>query len=220
LGRYTCPLVLRAPYGGGVRALELHSDILESRVLHTPGLKYVTPSSPAEAKGLLLAAIADPDPVIFGEPLRMYRSIREEVPEEPYQLPIGKARTVREGRDLTLIAWGSTLPQALAAAETLEGEGVRAEVIDLRTIVPMDEAALVASVEKTHRAVVVQEAPLTGGVGAEIAALLQEKAILSLEAPVLRVAGYDMPYPPVALEEAYLPSAERVLAACRRVLAF
>jgi pyruvate dehydrogenase E1 component beta subunit len=220
LGRFTCPLVLRAPYGGGVRALELHSDILESRVLHTPGLKYVTPSSPAEAKGLLLAAIEDPDPVIFGEPLRLYRNVREEVEESPYTLPIGQARIVREGKDVTLVAWGSQVPTALAAAEALSGDGVSVDVIDLRTIVPMDEETVLASVRRTGRAVVVYETPTAGSVGSEVAALIQERAILSLEAPVRRVGGYDMPYPPVSVEEAYLPSADRVVAAVRETLAF
>ncbi len=220
LGRYTCPLVLRAPYGGGVKALELHSDTLESRVLHTPGLKFVTPATPYDAKGLILAAIEDPDPVIVGEPLRLYRSHRDEVPEERYTVPIGKARVAREGRDVTIVAWGSQLPTALQAADLLAADGVEAEVIDLRTIVPMDEDTILESVEKTHRAVIVHEAPLTGGVGAEIAAFLGERAILSLEAPPMRVGGYDMPYPPSSLEEHYLPTPERVKAAVERARAF
>ncbi|MCL6596135.1 MAG: alpha-ketoacid dehydrogenase subunit beta [Firmicutes bacterium] len=220
LGQYTCPLVVRAPYGGGVRALELHSDTLEARVLHTPGLKFVTPATPRDAKGLLLAAIDDPDPVIVAEPLRLYRSHREEVPEERYTVPIGKARLAREGSDVTLVAWGSQVPTALEAAEAAEADGVSVEVIDLRTIVPMDQEAILASVRKTHRVVIVQEAPVIGGVGAEIAALVSERAILSLEAPPLRVGGYDMPYPPSAIEEQYLPSPERVRQAIDRVLAF
>jgi pyruvate/2-oxoglutarate/acetoin dehydrogenase E1 component len=188
--------------------------------LHTPGLKFVTPSTPYDAKGLLLAAIEDPDPVIVGEPLRLYRSHRDEVPEERYTVPIGKARTAREGRDVTIIAWGSQMPTALAAADLCAADGIQAEVIDLRTIVPMDQDALIASVEKTHRAVIVQEAPLAGGVASEIAALLSEQAILSLEAPPVRVGGFDMPFPPSTLEEHYLPSPERVKAAVDRVRAF
>jgi pyruvate dehydrogenase E1 component beta subunit len=220
LGRFTCPMVVRAPYGGGVRALELHSDTMEARILHTPGLKFVTPSSPYEAKGLLLAAIEDPDPVIFAEPLRLYRSHREEVPEERYTLPLGQARVVREGKDITLVAWGSQVPTAVGAADLLAQEGVSAEVLDLRTIVPLDQESIVRSVEKTHRVVIVQEAPLLGGVGAEVAALVAERAILSLEAPPVRVGGYDMPYPPVSVEDEYLPTPERVKAAAEKVLRF
>ncbi len=220
VGRYHVPMVLRAPYGGGVKALELHSDTLEARVLHTPGLKFVTPSTPYEAKGLLLAAIDDPDPVIFGEPLRIYRSHREEVPEEIYTLPIGKARIVQEGTDVTLISWGSQMPTVLATAEQAKADGISVEVIDLRTIAPMDQETLIASVEKTHRAVIVEETPLLGSVASEISALLAEKAILSLEAPPIRVAGYDIPYPPVSVEEAYLPSPARVRKAIDRVLHF
>lgn len=220
LGHYTCPMVLRAPYGGGVRALELHSDTLESRILHTPGLKFVVPSTPYDAKGLLLAAIDDPDPVIVAEPLRLYRSHRDEVPEERYTVPIGKARLVREGSDVTVITWGSQVPTAMAAAEQCEAEGVSVEVLDLRTIVPMDQDAIIASVEKTHRAVIVQETPLMGGVASDIVALIAERAILSLEAPPLRVSGYDMPYPPASIEEQYLPSPERVKQAIDTVRAF
>lgn len=220
LGRYHVPMVLRAPYGGGVKALELHSDTLESRILHTPGLKFVTPSTPYEAKGLLLAAIDDPDPVIFGEPLRIYRSHREEVPEEIYTLPIGKARIVQEGTDVTLISWGSQMPTVLETAEKAQADGISCEVIDLRTIVPMDQETLIRSVEKTHRVVIVEETPLLGSVASEISALLAENAILSLEAPPIRVAGYDMPYPPVSVEESYLPSPERVRKAIERVLHF
>lgn len=220
LGHYTCPLVVRAPYGGGVKALELHSDTLEARVLHTPGLKFVTPSTPYDAKGLIRAAIEDPDPVIVAEPLRLYRSHRDEVPEERYTVPIGKARIAREGGDVTIVAWGSQVPTALAAADLCAAEGVAAEVVDLRTIVPMDQDAILASVEKTHRIVIVQEAPLMGGVGSEIAALVSEQAILSLEAPPVRVGGYDMPFPPSSLEEHYLPTPERVKQAVDRVRAF
>jgi pyruvate dehydrogenase E1 component beta subunit len=220
LGQFTCPMVLRAPYGGGVRALELHSDTLEARALHTPGLKFVTPSTPYDAKGLLLAAIDDPDPVIVAEPLRLYRSHRDEVPEERYTVPIGKARVAREGSDVTVVTWGSQVPTALAAAEQAEGDGVSVEVLDLRTIVPMDQEAVLTSVRKTHRVVILQEAPVIGGVGAEIAALVSEQAILSLEAPPVRVGGYDMPYPPASVEEDYLPTPERVKRAIDAVRAF
>ena len=219
-GRYNCPLTIRSPYGGGVRTPELHSDALEALFLHTPGLRVVAPSTAADARGLLLSAIRDPDPVLVLEPLRGYRAIRDEVPEDDTTVPIGAARLVREGRDLTLIAWSAMVPVAAAAAERAASEGISTEVIDLRTIAPMDAGALVASVEKTGRAIIVHEAPQTGGVGAEIVATLMEKAFLSLEAPIERVTGYDTPYPLGIFEDRYLPDAERVLTAIRRVAAY
>jgi pyruvate dehydrogenase E1 component beta subunit len=213
-------LTIRSPYGGGVRTPELHSDALEALFLHTPGLRVVAPSTAADARGLLLSAIRDPDPVLVLEPLRGYRAIRDEVPEDDTTVPIGAARLVREGRDLTLIAWSAMVPVAAAAAERAASEGISTEVIDLRTIAPMDAGALVASVEKTGRAIIVHEAPQTGGVGAEIVATLMEKAFLSLEAPIERVTGYDTPYPLGIFEDRYLPDAERVLTAIRRVAAY
>jgi len=220
MGRYACPLVVRTPYGGNVRSPELHSDTLESLCVHSAGLKVVTPSDPYDAKGLLLAAIEDPDPVLFAEPLRLYRSVREEVPEGHYVVPLGKAKTVREGSDVTVIAWGSLVPGALKAATEAQEEGISCEVIDLRTLSPFDADALVASVERTHRAVVCQEAPRTAGLGAEIAATLQERAILSLEGPIVRVTGYDTPFPLPVVERSYVPSATRILAGIEQAVGF
>jgi pyruvate dehydrogenase E1 component beta subunit len=219
-GRYHCPLTIRSPYGGGVRTPELHSDSLEALFLHTPGLKVVAPSTAADARGLLLSAIRDPDPVLVLEPLRGYRAIRDEVPEDDTTVPIGPARLVREGSDVTLIAWSAMVPVASAAAERAKAEGISVEVVDLRTIAPMDVGMLTASVEKTGRAVILHEAPQTGGVGAEIMATLMEKSFLSLEAPIERVTGYDTPYPIGMFEDRYLPDADRVLAALRRVASF
>jgi pyruvate dehydrogenase E1 component beta subunit len=219
-GRFNCPITIRSPYGGGVRTPELHSDALEALFVHTPGLKVVAPSTAADARGLLLSAIRDPDPVIVLEPLRGYRAIRGEVPEDDTTVPIGPARIVREGQDITLIAWSAMVPVAVTAAERATAEGISVEVIDLRTLAPMDTDTLTASVQKTGRAVVVHEAPQTGGVGAEIIATLMERAFLSLEAPIERVTGYDTPYPPGMFEDRYIPGADRVLAALRRVKAF
>jgi pyruvate dehydrogenase E1 component beta subunit len=212
LGRYSAPMVIRAPYGGGVRAPEIHSDSLEALFVHTPGIKVVTPSNPYDAKGLLLSAIDDPDPVLFLEPMRLYRLFRQEVPDEPYRVPLGTAAVAREGRDVTLIGWGPTVRLALAAADELaSAHDIQAEVIDLRTLSPLDEETIVASVQRTQRAVVVHEAVRTAGVGAEVAAVIQEKAFLYLEAPVMRVTGYDTPYPMTMFEEVWLPDTTSVV---------
>jgi pyruvate dehydrogenase E1 component beta subunit len=219
-GRYTCPLVVRAPYGGGIHAPEHHSESTEAFFVHTPGLKVVVPSTPAEAKGLLLSSIRDPDPVLFLEPAKIYRSIKEEVPEGEYSIPLGQARVVLEGKDVTLIAWGAMLHPALKAADQMAGKGVEAEVIDLRTLSPLDSATLLQSVEKTGRAVIVHEAPRTCGLGAEIAAQLCEKALLSLEAPVVRVAGFDTPIPLPKMEKHYLPDVDQIVEAIEQVVAF
>ncbi len=219
-GRFTCPLVVRAPFGVGVRAPELHSDALEAHFAHTPGLKVVAPATPYDAKGLLLAAIDDPDPVIFLEPLRGYRAGRAEVPDGHYTVPLGEASIARQGRDITLIAWSAMVATCLAAAETLAAEGVEAEVIDLRTLSPFDADAIIASVERTGRAVVVHEAPRTAGLGAEIVATINDRALLSLEAPVARVAGYDVPIPPALLEDYYLPTPARVVEAAHTTMNF
>jgi pyruvate dehydrogenase E1 component beta subunit len=219
-GMFPAAMVIRAPYGGGIRAPELHSDSTEALFVHTPGLKVVVPSTPYNAKGLLLAAISDPDPVLFLEPMKLYRSVREEVPEEAYELPIGHARVVREGEDVTLLAWGAMVPVATAAADEWDQKGVSCEVIDVRSLYPLDEETLVASVKKTGRAVIVHEAPRTAGVGAELAALLQEQAFLWLEAPIARVTGYDVPVPMFALEDAFRPNEQRVSEAVRQVIAF
>ena len=220
-GRFHCQMVVRMPYGGGVRALEHHSESEEQFYAHIPGLKMVIPSGPRTARALLVSAIRDPDPVIFFEAKALYHGGREEVPDEVETLPIGRAQVVREGNDLTLISYGAMLRVALEAAEALHGEdGVEAEVIDLLTVSPLDRETLVASVEKTGRAVVAHEAPRSFGAGAEIAASIMEGAFLSLEAPVRRVASYDVPFVGFAREKANLPDLTRVLAAARQTLAF
>jgi pyruvate dehydrogenase E1 component beta subunit len=219
-GRYHCPLVVRLPYGGGIRAPEHHSDSNEAYFVHTPGIKVVVPSTPYEAKGLLIAAIRDPDPVVFMEPKKIYRSLREEVPEEEYVIPLGQSRLVLEGSDVTLITWGAMLQPTLQAATVMEKNGIGAEVMDLRTLSPLDTEGIVESVKKTHRVVVVQEAPASCGVGAEIIARINEKALTHLEAPVARVTGFDTVMPLPKLEKHYLPNAERVVEAVDRVLNF
>lgn len=218
-GQYHVPLVLRTPYSGGVRALEHHSESREAYYAHTPGLKMVIPSGPRTARALLLSAIRDPDPVIFYEAKSIYRAFREEVPEEEETLPIGQARVVREGSDLTLIAYGAMLRHTLEAAEELhEADGVECDVIDLLTISPLDHATFAESVRKTGRAVVVHEAPRSFGPGAEIVSRLVEKAFWYLEAPIRRVTGFDIVIPLLAYEKAYLPGKERILHAARETL--
>jgi pyruvate/2-oxoglutarate/acetoin dehydrogenase E1 component len=217
-GKMAFPLTIRMPYGGGVRAPELHDDSPETYYVHTPGVKVALPSNPGDAKGLLAAAIRDPDPVVVLEPKLHYRTAKAEVPEGEHVVPLGEARVAREGDDVTLVAYGAMVPLAERAAAALEGEA-SAEVLDLRTLKPLDEGALLASVAKTGRAVVIQEAPRVAGFGAEVAAVLAEKAIFDLQGPVLRVTGYDVPYPYWQLEDAYMPSVERVVDAVRRVLA-
>lgn len=219
-GRFSVPLVVRFPYGGGVRALEHHSDSPEAYFCHTAGLKVVVPSNPYDAKGLLVSAIRDPDPVIFMEPMRIYRAVKQEVPEKEYTVPIGEAKTVMEGDGVTVIAWGSMVRECVAAAEAAARRGVSCEVIDLRTLSPLDEFAMMKSVKKTGRAVVVHEAPRNCGLGAEIAAVIQEKAFLSLEAPVARVTGYDVAYPLPKLESYYLPGQDRILRAIEATAKF
>jgi pyruvate/2-oxoglutarate/acetoin dehydrogenase E1 component len=213
------PLVVRMPYGGGVRAPELHDDSPETHYVHTPGVKVAIPSTPADAKGLLAAAIRDPDPVVVLEPKLIYRSERSEVPDGEHVVPLGKARIAREGDDVALVAYGAMVPLCERAAEALEAEA-SIEVLDLRTLKPLDEDALLASAAKTGRVVIVQEAPRTAGFGAELAAILAEKAILDLRGPVLRVTGYDVPYPYWKIEDAYMPSVARVVDAVRRLLEF
>lgn len=219
-GRFPLRLTIRSPYGGGVRAPELHSDALETLFVHSPGLKVVAPSTAADARGLLIAAIRDPDPVVFLEPLRGYRSIRDEVPEDDTTVPIGPARLVREGSDVSVFAWSAMVPVVSAAAERAAAEGIDCEVIDLRTLVPLDDAMIAASVEKTGRAVVVHEAPRTGGMGAEIAATIMERCFLSLEAPVVRVTAPDLPYPVGIYEDRYIPNVDRALDGIRRAAAY
>ena len=209
--RFTAPLVIRIPYGGGIGAAEHHSESAEAIYVHTPGLKVVVPGTPHDAKGLLLAAIEDPDPVIFLEPIRLYRAVKEDVPDGHYTVPIGPARIERSGSDLTLVGWGAMLREVRRAADHLGGDGVSVEVIDLRTLSPLDAGSLVGSAEKTGRVVVVHEAPRTAGIGAEVAALIQEKALYSLQAPVERVTGWDTVFPLKRTEHVYLPGVERIL---------
>lgn len=219
-GRITCPLVIRAPSGGGVRAPEHHSESPEAIFAHVPGLRVVVASSPARAFGLLLAAIADPDPVLFLEPTRLYRAAKEEVAEDAPPLPLDRAFVLREGRDATIVAWGGMVPEALAAADTLATEGIGCAVIDLATLKPLDEATILESVARTGRLVIVQEAPSTAGFGAEVAARVAERGLLSLRAPVRRVAGWDTVMPLPRLEHHYLPSGARIAAAVRDAMAF
>ena len=214
-GAMEFPVTIRMPTGGGVRAPELHEDSPEAYYAHTPGVKVAIPSTPADAKGLLAAAIRDPDPVVVLEPKALYRAPRGEVPEGEHVVPLGTARIVREGGDVTLLAYGGMVPVALAAAEVLEAS---AEVVDVCSLKPLDEETVLASVGKTGRVVIVQEAPRVAGFGAELAAVIAEKAILDLRAPVARVTGYDVPFPYWAIEHAYLPTPERVAAAARRLL--
>ncbi len=219
-GRLHVPMVLRAPYGGGVRALEHHSESREVYYAHTPGLKMVIPSGPRNARALLVAAIRDPDPVIFFEPKALYRAYREEVPEAEEVLPIGVSQVAREGNDLTIVTYGAMLRPVLAAAEKLQQQtGAAAEVIDLQTIAPLDDNLFVASVRRTGRAMIVHEAPRSFGAGAEVVSRLVEKAFYYLEQPIVRVTGYDVIIPLFAREKSYLPNADRVLRAARRMLA-
>ncbi len=217
-GQMSFPLVIRMPYGGGVRAPELHDDSPETYYVHAPGVKVAIPSTPADAKGLLAAAIRDPDPVVIFEPKLIYRLARGDVPEGEHVVPLGKARIAREGSDVTIVAYGAMVGVAERAAESLESEA-SCEVVDLRSLKPLDEDGLLSSVAKTGRAIVVQEAPRVCGFAAEVVAVLAEKAIFDLRAPALRVTGYDVPYPYWQLEGAYVPSEARVVDAVRRVLA-
>jgi pyruvate dehydrogenase E1 component beta subunit len=218
-GRYHVPMVLRTPYGGGVRALEHHSESRETYWAHTPGLKMVIPSGPRNARALLVSAIRDPDPVIFYESKALYRAYREEVPDEEETIPIGKSTIVREGKDLTMISYGTMMRPTLEAASVLkEKEGVEAEVIDLLTVAPLDDELFVQSVLKTGRAVVIHEAPRSFGPGAEIITRLMEKAFYYLEAPIERVTGYDVITPLFSRENHYIPNANRILRAARKVL--
>jgi pyruvate dehydrogenase E1 component beta subunit len=216
-GQLTCPLVVRVPVGGGIHAPEHHSDSPEAIYTHTPGLKIVMPSSPYDAKGLLISAIRDPNPVIFFEPKRIYRAFREEVPEDEYTIPIGEARTVCEGDDLTMVSWGASIIQCMNA---IEESGKSIELIDLRTISPIDMETIANSVRKTGRCVVVHEAPKTCGLGAEIAAGVMEHCFLHLEAPVQRVCGFDTIMPYYKLELEYLPDAERIGKAINETMAY
>ena len=216
-GRFTCPIVIRAPYGGGIRALELHCESQEAIFAHTPGIKVVIPSGPYDAKGLLISAIRDPDPVVFLEPMRVYRAIKEDVPEEEYTIALGSANVLQEGTDLTVISWGAMMKYT---REALAKTDYSAEVIDIRTISPLDSETVINSVKKTGRCLIVHEAPRTCGFGAEIIAQINEKAFLHMEAPVVRVTGFDVPFPMYKLENYYLPDENRILKGVEKVMKF
>ncbi len=217
-GRYHCQVTIRAPFGGGIHSPEFHSDAVEAQFVQSPGIKVVMPSNAYDAKGLLIEAIRDPDPVLYCEPDRLYRLGRMEVPDGAYTVPFGKAAIVREGDDITLVAWSAAVESCLMAAERLADEGISAAVVDLRTLVPFDVETVVGAVTKTGRCVVVHEAPLSAGFGAEVAATLASEAFYDLDAPIARVASWDVPYPAAPLEGWYLPSVERVVAAARRTV--
>jgi pyruvate dehydrogenase E1 component beta subunit len=217
-GRYHCQVTIRAPFGGGIRSPEFHSDAVEAQFVQSPGIKIVMPSNPYDAKGLLLEAIRDPDPVLYCEPDRLYRTGRAEVPDGDYTVPFGKAAVVRKGEDITLVAWSAAVELCKRAADKLAEDGVSAAVLDLRTLVPLDIETLCVEVAKTGRCVVVHEAPLSAGFGAEVSATLMEQIFYDLDAPVARVAAFDVPFPAASLEDFYLPSLERVLAAVRKTL--
>ena len=216
--RFSAPMVIRIPYGGGIGAAEHHSESTEAIYTHIPGIKVVVPSTPQDARGLLLEAIEDPDPVVFLEPIRLYRAVKEEVPDLYYTTTLGPVRVEREGDEITLISWGAMMKETRAAATALEDTGVSVEVLDVRTLSPLDHDGIVRSVSKTGRAVVVHEAPRTGGFGGEIAAVIQERALYSLMAPVRRVTGWDTVFPLKRSEAHYLPSAHQIVKAARKTL--
>jgi 2-oxoisovalerate dehydrogenase E1 component beta subunit len=218
-GEYPAPLVIRTPVGGGIKGGHYHSQSPEALFIHVPGLKVVMPSNPIDAKGLLLSSIRDDDPVIFMEPKRMYRAAKGDVPSGDYTIPIGEAKVVRPGGQVTVLSWGAMVHTCLEAAEQGRAKGYDLEVIDLRTLLPFDIEAILTSVKKTGRVVIVHEAPRTCGFGAELAATIQERAILHLEAPILRVTGFDTPFP-YTLEHEYLPDPDRILDAVERVVTF
>ncbi len=218
-GRFSLPIVVRAPYGGGVRTPELHSDAFEALYTHAPGLKVVAPSSAYDAKGLLTAAIADRDPVLFLEPLKGYRLVQDEVPDAEYTVPLGAAAVVRDGTDVTILSWSAATQLALSAADDLAAAGIDAQVVDLRSLVPLDVETIAAAVSSTGRAVVVHEAPLTGGFGAELTATIQEECFYELQAPIVRVTAPDTPYPLAGVEDLYVPSRQKLVAAVRELMA-
>ncbi|WP_310170223.1 alpha-ketoacid dehydrogenase subunit beta [Neobacillus niacini] len=220
MGRYSVPLVIRAPYGAGIRAPEVHSDSMEALFAHMPGIKVVCPSSAYDAKGLLIAAIEDPDPVLFLESMRIYRAQREEVPEGKYIVEIGKGKKLKEGNDVTVIAWGAMVPVTMKAVEQAEKQGISCDVIDLRTLYPIDKDIIADSVQKTGRAVIVHEAHQTGGVGNDIVSIINDTSFLYMKSPVERVTGFDVPVPLFALEEHYLPTPKRVVKAIEKVMNF
>ncbi|ASK64374.1 alpha-ketoacid dehydrogenase subunit beta [Virgibacillus phasianinus] len=220
MGHYSLPMVIRAPYGAGVRSPEIHSDSVEALFTHLPGIKVVCPSNAYDAKGLVIAAIEDPDPVMFLEPMRLYRGERNDVPEEKYTVEIGKGKRLQEGEDVSILAWGAMIPVALKAAEKMKKENISCDVIDLRTLYPLDRDIIAESVQKTGRAVIVHEAHATGGVGAEITSVINDTSFLYLRSPIERVTGFDVPIPLFALENNYLPTPERVVHSIKKVVEF
>lgn len=220
LGHYSVPMVIRAPYGAGVRAPEIHSDSVEALFTHLPGIKVVCPSNAYDAKGLLCAAIEDPDPVLFLEPIKLYRGTRQSVPTSKYTIDIGKGRKIKTGSDVSIFTWGAMVPVVEKAVQTIENNGISCEVIDLRTLYPLDKEIIQASVQKTGRAVIVHEAHLTGGVGSEVLSVIHDTSFLYLKAPIARVTGYDVPVPFFALENDYMPTRSKVEKAIQRVVAF
>lgn len=219
-GRCSVPLVVRAPYGAGIKGPEHHSESTEALFTHIPGIKVVVPSTPLDTKGLLISAIRDPDTVIFLEPKKIYRAIKEDVPEGEYTIPLSKAKIVKEGKDITIICWGAMVREVETASIKAEKEGVEAEIVDLRTLSPMDRDTVIASVKKTGRAMVVHEAPKTCGLGAEIVSIINEKAFLYLKSPVLRITGQDIAVPMPETENYYIPSTSRILNGVRKVVEF
>jgi pyruvate dehydrogenase E1 component beta subunit len=217
-GRYHCQVTIRAPFGGGIRSPEFHSDAVEAQFVQSPGIKIVMPSNPYDAKGLLIEAIRDPDPVLFCEPDRLYRHGRIEVPDGPYTVPFGKASLVRDGEHVTLVAWSASVELCLRAADVLAADGISAAVLDLRTLVPLDVETLCTQVALTGRCVVVHEAPLSAGFGAEVSATLMEEVFYDLDAPVARVGAFDVPFPAASLEDYYLPTVDRVVKAVKRTM--
>lgn len=218
-GQFSCPVVIRTPYGGGIKGGHYHSQSPEAYFVHTPGLKIVIPSNPYDAKGLLITALRDNDPVIFFEPKRIYRSAIGEVPEEEYTIPFGKANILKKGKDVVLIGYGSMVPIILSASEKASEQGIEAEIIDLRTLVPLDLDTIIDSVKKIGRVIVIHEAPKSCGFGAELVALINENAFLYLEAPVIRITGFDTPFP-YSLEHYYLPDEKRILMAIKEILEY
>lgn len=220
LSHFHVPLVIRAPYGAGVKAPEIHSDSVEALFTHMPGIKVVCPSNPYDAKGLLIASIDDPDPVLFLEPMRSYRAFKDEVPTDRYTVEIGKASLVEEGTDLTLIAWGAMVPLAVKAAQKVREQNIHCDVLDLRTLYPLDKEMIAESVQKTGRAVIVHEAHATSGLGTDIIALIQDTSFLYLKSPIQRVTGFDVPVPFYTLEQHYLPNEDRIIEAIHQAIQF
>lgn len=219
-GRFSVPMVIRAPYGAGIKAPEIHSDSVETLFTHMPGIKVVCPSTPYDAKGLLIASIEDPDPVLFLEPLRLYRASRNDVPGGKYRVEIGKGKIIKEGSDVSVFAWGAMVPLCLKAAEELMASGISCEVIDLRTLYPLDKEVIASTVQKTGRAVIVHEAHSTGGVGNDVMAIINDTSFLYLKAPIERVTGFDVPVPMFALEDHYVPTTERIKQAIEKAAHF